>query len=89
MWEIPFYGIVIPIVTVVFSLICAKAYKRYFIAPITIFLGLNILTMVLPLIQNVGWQALFGWAVFYTALSLIVSMIVWFTKRKARTAKTM
>ncbi|MBO1003961.1 DUF2651 family protein [Pseudogracilibacillus auburnensis] len=88
MWEIPFYGIVIPIITIVFSLISTMKYRKYFIAPVVIFIGLNIMTIVLPLIHNVGWEALFGWAVFYAVISLIISLIVWLAKRKTSTPRT-
>ncbi|MCJ8007748.1 DUF2651 family protein [Lederbergia wuyishanensis] len=76
MWEIPFYAILMPIITIALSLIGAIKLKNYYLAPLTIFVGLNVLTIVLPLVQNVGWQALFGWAAFYTVVSLIISLIV-------------
>lgn len=82
MWEIAFYGIVAPIATLLFSLLATIKFKRYFIVPIILFIGLNILTIILPMVQNVGWQALFGWATFYTIVSLVISLIVWFVRKK-------
>ncbi|MBS4196035.1 DUF2651 family protein [Lederbergia citri] len=83
MWEIPFYAILMPIITVVLSLFGAMKLKNYYLAPLIIFVGLNVLTIVLPMVQNVGWTALFGWATFYTVVSLLISIIVKFAKTKA------
>ncbi|MCR2821189.1 DUF2651 family protein [Lederbergia panacisoli] len=82
MWEIPFYAILMPIIAIAFSIIGAVKLKNYYAAPLMIFVGLNVLTIVLPMVQNVGWQALFGWAVFYTVVSLLISLIVKITRAK-------
>ncbi|MBS4200866.1 DUF2651 family protein [Bacillus sp. FJAT-49732] len=76
MWEIPFYAILAPIITILLSLFCSMKLRNYYLAPLIIFAGLNVLTIVLPMVQNVGWQALFGWAAFYTVVSLMISLIV-------------
>lgn len=83
MWEIPFYAIIMPIITIALSLFGTIKLKNYYVAPLIIFVGLNVLTIALPLIQNVGWTALFGWAAFYTVVSLLISIIVKFAKAKA------
>jgi hypothetical protein len=83
MWEIPFYLIVAPIITVAITLISTLKYQKYVIAPLLIFVILNIPTVILPFVNNVGWGALFGWACVYTGLSLIISLIVWLTRRKS------
>ncbi|MBS4218715.1 DUF2651 family protein [Bacillus sp. FJAT-49711] len=88
MWEIPFYAILMPIITIAFSFIGAVKLKNYYLAPLMIFIGLNVLTIVLPMTQNVGWQALFGWAAFYTAVSLIISLIIWLARKRNIQSKT-
>ena len=82
MWEIPVYGFLVPIITLTFSLISAIKFKKYFIVPIFLFIVLNIPTIILPMIHNVGWEALLGWASFYTFISLVISLIVWLTRKK-------
>ncbi len=82
MWEIPVYGILLPIITLIFSFISAIKYRKYFIVPISLFVILNIPTIILPMIYNVGWQALLGWAVFYTVISLVISLFVWIFRKK-------
>lgn len=77
MWEIPIYLIFAPILTIIISLLCTIRFKKYFIAPLIVFFILNILTVVLPTVYNVGWEGIFGWAIFYTVISFIISIILW------------
>ena len=77
MWEIPLYLIIVPLLTIAFSLTCAIKFKKYFIAPAILFISFNIPTIIMPYISNVGWIAIFGWAVFYTIVSLIISLVIW------------
>ena len=87
MWEIPFYLIVMPGVTVSVSLITAIKFKRYVIAPLAIFFILNIPTIILPMNSNIGWLAIFGWACVYTALSLVISLIVYMISKRSTLSK--
>lgn len=75
MWEIPFYAIFVPILTIIISLFCAFKLRKFLIAPLIIFSSLNILTVTLPIFYNVDWKGLFGWAVFYSIVSGIISII--------------
>lgn len=82
MWEIPMYLILAPILTTFISLLCTIKFKRYLMAPVIIFFMLNIPTVVIPFIYNVGWLSIFGWAVFYAIVSLIISFILWGFRKK-------
>lgn len=82
MWEVPLYLIVAPLLTLVVTLISTIKYEKYFISPIVLFILLNIPTFIIPNMYNIGWIAIFGWAVFYTVISAIISLIVWFFKKK-------
>ena len=81
MWEIPLYLIVVPLLTISFSLFCAIKYKKYFVAPAILFISFNIPTIIMPLISNVGWASIFGWAVFYTIVSLVISFVIWSVRK--------
>lgn len=82
MWELPVYLFVAPILTIIVSLISAIKLKKYFFAPILLFVVFNIPTIIMPIIYNIGWRAILGWAVFYTVISLLISFIVWSVRRK-------
>lgn len=88
MWEIPFYLVIVPLLTLFVTLVCSIKIKKYFLGPIIVFVLLNIPAIILPMIYNVGWLALFGWAVFYTAIASIISLIVWLVKRKSKNEHT-
>ncbi|WP_096154696.1 MULTISPECIES: hypothetical protein [Bacillus] len=81
MWEIPLYLIVLPLLTISFSLLCAIKYRRYFVAPSILFISFNIPTIIMPFITNVGWAGIFGWAVFYTVVSLLISLVIWSVRK--------
>ncbi|QOY36917.1 DUF2651 family protein [Anaerobacillus isosaccharinicus] len=82
MWEIPIYLIFAPVLTIIISLLCRIRFKKYFMAPLIIFFILNIQTVVVPIFYNVGWEGIFGWAIFYTVISLIISLIMWSFRKK-------
>lgn len=84
MWEIPIYLIIAPLFTLVITLICSIKFERYRLGPLLVLLIFNIPTIVLPLIYNVGWSAMFGWAAFYTLVAVIISASVWLVKRNAK-----
>lgn len=84
MWEIPVYGVLAPLITIVFSLVSTIKFKKYLLMPIILFILLNIPTVILPMIYNVGWEALFGWATFYAFISLIISLIIWLINRSPK-----
>ncbi|MHA6260421.1 hypothetical protein ACXYMX_11075 [Sporosarcina sp. CAU 1771] len=88
MWEILFYLFVAPFLTLLITLTTTLKFKRIFLAPIIIFIALNIPTIVLPMIYNVGWAASFGWACLFTLISGILSLIIWRATRKSSTATT-
>ncbi|WP_164462093.1 DUF2651 family protein [Bacillus sp. FJAT-42376] len=83
MWEIPFYAFIVPVAVLLLSMVCTLKYRNLFLAPVLTFIGLNLITIVLPFIQNAGWEALFGWSVFYTGVSLLISLIGWAFKNRA------
>lgn len=76
MWEIPFYLIIAPSLTLLISLMSSIKFNLYFFGPLIVFIILNIPTILLPLFYQVGWVSLFGWAVFYTVIASIISLIV-------------
>lgn len=76
MWEIPLYLIIAPLFTITVTLITTLNFKKYWLGPVIVFVTLNIPTIVIPLIASVGWSAIFGWSLFYTVLSIIVSLLV-------------
>ena len=88
MWEMPLYLILAPVITIVISLVSTIKYKRYVMAPVILFIVLNIPTIVLPSLYNIGWQAMFGWAMVYTIISAIMSFIVWYVKREKSSSKS-
>lgn len=79
MWEIPIYLFIVPVLTIAVSLISAIKFEKYFIAPLFSFIVLNIPIIIMP---TIGWEAIFGWAAFYSAISLIISFIVWNFKKR-------
>ncbi|WP_096155599.1 MULTISPECIES: hypothetical protein [Bacillus] len=85
------YALIAPIFTIVFSLINTVRFKRYVLTPIIVFIVLNIPTVLLPLFANVGWEGLVGWALLYTGVSIVISLIVWamrkFQMRRATDSK--
>jgi len=88
MWEMPLYLILAPVITIVISLVSTIKYKRYVMAPVILFIVLNIPTIVLPSLYNIGWQAMFGWAMVYTITSAMISFIVWYVKREKSSSKS-
>lgn len=86
MWEIPFYLIFAPLLTILVTLISSLKYKKYILGPIALLVILNIPTIILPLNYNVGWVAPLGWAFFYTIISALISLIVWLKRRKSTLA---
>ncbi|XKI14501.1 Putative membrane protein (plasmid) [Sporosarcina sp. ANT_H38] len=87
MWEIPLYLIVVSILTLVISLVSTIKLQKYFIAPIILFVVLNIPTVVIPMFYNVGWKAILGWAILYTLISLLISFIVWSIRKRKHLPK--
>ena len=85
MWEIPFYLIFAPLLTILVTLISSVKYKKYILAPIVLLIILNIPTVILPIWHNVGWAAPLGWALFYTIISTLIS--VWHRKNKSTQAQ--
>lgn len=77
MWEIPFYIILAPILTVSISLVSTRKFNNYWFAPLFLFVVLNIPTVILPIMYHVGWEALLGWAFVYTVVSILISLVVW------------
>lgn len=86
MWEIPFYLIFAPLLTILVTLASSLKYKKYIFAPIILLLILNIPTVVLPINHNVGWEAPLGWALFYTIVSALISLLIWLRNRKSTEA---
>lgn len=82
MWEIPFYIIGAPLLTLITILFCSFKLKNYWLGPILVFVLLNIPTITLPFYYSVGWGALFGWAVFYTVIGSLIALIIWFMRTK-------
>ncbi|MCT8137860.1 hypothetical protein H1D32_08895 [Anaerobacillus sp. CMMVII] len=71
MWEIPIYLILAPILTIIISLLCTIRFKKYFMPPLIIFFILNIPTVVVPLVYNVGWQGVSGGQFFIQLYRLL------------------
>lgn len=82
MWELPIYLVVAPLLTLVISLVSTIKFKNYFIAPVSLLILFNIPTVILPMLYNIGWGAIFGWAFLYTVISMVISFIVWGVRRK-------
>src|SRR5699024_2968841 len=88
MWEFPLYLILAPVITIIISLVSSIKFKRYVMAPVILFIVLNIPTILMPLLYNIGWQAMFGWAMVYTIISATMSFIVWYVKRKKSSSRS-
>jgi len=88
MWEMPLYLILAPVITIIISLVSTIKFKRYVMAPVILFIVFNIPTIVMPSLYNIGWQAMFGWAMVYTVISAIMSFIVWYVKREKSSSKS-
>jgi len=87
MWEMPLYLILAPVITIIISLVSTIKFERYVMAPVILFIVLNIPTIVMPSLYNIVWQAIFGWAMVYTVISAIISMIVWYFKSEKPSSK--
>ncbi|RYM06696.1 hypothetical protein EWH99_02195 [Sporolactobacillus sp. THM7-7] len=75
--EIPIYLIVVPVLTITVSLISTVRFEKYFFGPVFLFVVLNFPTIAMPMMNRTGWESIFGWAVFYTFISFVISYTVW------------
>ncbi|EIT86045.1 hypothetical protein A374_06986 [Fictibacillus macauensis ZFHKF-1] len=75
MWELPLYLIFAPILTLGISLLFGLKHKNMYLAPLIIFIALNIPTLLVPLYQNVGRGAMFGYALFFSFISFFISFL--------------
>lgn len=82
MWEITFYFIIAPLLTLIVTLCGSLKFKKYWLGPATTFILLNIPTVIVSIFYRGGWEGVFGWAVFYTTVSGLISLIVWLTRKK-------
>lgn len=80
------YGIFAPVLTVMITIIVTPIYKQYYTAPLATFIGLNIVTIVLPMFTGFGWQALFGWSLFYALFSFIITVAIMKSRNKGNPA---
>lgn len=87
MWELLFYSMVAPVMTIVLSLFLAIKFHDYYAAPMILFIIFNLPTIIFSMNYSIGWEALFGWSIFYTFLSLFISFFVWFIQKHKHTSK--
>lgn len=80
MWEMLFYIIGAPILMLVITLFGRFKMKNVWFGPLLTFIILNIPTIILPFIYEVGCGALLGWATLYTVISVIVTLITMLLK---------
>ncbi|KIX89762.1 membrane protein [Staphylococcus microti] len=82
--EMPNYLWISLVVMLVLTLFCTLVLNKWFVSAIIMFVGLGILSFILPNFYSITYEPLLGYAAFVAILSLIISLILWFLTRDMR-----
>ncbi|MFA9456933.1 DUF2651 family protein [Halalkalibacter sp. AB-rgal2] len=89
MWELLLYAMVAPMMTIILSLVFAWKYDDLFAAPMITFILFNLPTIFISMNYSIGWYIFFGWSIFYTFLSLFISLLVWLLRKHQQTSTSL
>ncbi|ARJ51816.1 hypothetical protein [Staphylococcus lutrae] len=82
--EMPTYLWTTLLIMVVLTLFCTLVLNKWFLTALIMFVMLGVSAFILPNFYPIRYEPLLGYAAFVAILSLMLSLILWFTTRNWR-----
>ncbi|WP_251516811.1 MULTISPECIES: hypothetical protein [Staphylococcus] len=82
--DLPHYLWITVIAVILLTVFNTLVLHKWFATPIITFLILTIAAFFIPIFYDISYKPLFGYAMFMSIISIIISFLIWFFTRNWR-----